>query len=274
MKILVRLFSSLIACLALTTLAAISAAAQTTTAQDATAATLLRSSLAAMTNGVPLSDITFQIAGAQSVGPDTGTATGAFYARLDGNTRLDFDSGDGVETECHLVTDGRRSVYRRNPAGKVTKGALHAAWISNIWLAPPLAISRVLQYPEYRFAYKGRQTLDGKSVEQITVFIDDTSQDSESEALTSKLSKVDVYLDATTLLPSKVSYNVYSDKSFAESIPLELRYSNFATSNGVLVPRNITAYFNYGPWRLYQASSLQINAGIADATFSLAGGAQ
>jgi hypothetical protein len=227
-----------------------------------------------MTKGNIVNDIAFQFTGAQSVGPDTATATGAFYGRVDGNTRLDFDAGSGMKTECHLITDGRRELYRRDAAGTVTKGALHAAWISNMWLAPPLALSRVLQDPEYKFVYGGRQSWNGQPVEQITIFIDESSEKPDSETLIEKLSSVELFLDATTLLPVRVTYNVYSDKTFSQSLPLELQFNNYSPDGGVLFAHKIAAFFNYGPWRLYQISALQINAGIADATFNLAGGIQ
>lgn len=274
MKVL-RLSSKFFALVSLIFVTTIVATAQTSSLQDTTAASLLRSSLAAMTSGVAVTDVTLQMTGAQTVGPDMLTATANFYGRVDGHIRLDFDTGSGAQSDSYFVTtDGQRGLYRRNPAGTITKGALHAAWISDMWLSPPLALSRVLQYPEYRFVYKGRQTLEGKSVEQISIFIDDKTQDADSEALTAKLSTVELFLDSTTLLPTRVTYNIYPDKSFTESLPFELRFNNFAPANGVLVPWNITAYFNYGPWRLYQVSSLQINAGIVDATFELGGGAQ
>ena len=127
-------------------LSAILAAAQTSSPQDVTAAALLRSSLSAMTKGAVLSDVTLQMIGAQTVGPDTTSATGAFYGRIDGNTRLDFDAGSGMQAECHVVVDDRHRLYRRDATGKITKGALHAAWVSNMWLAPPLALTTVLQH--------------------------------------------------------------------------------------------------------------------------------
>ena len=57
-------------------------------------------------------------------------------------------------------------------------------------------------------------------------------------------STVDIGLDPHTLLASVLRYQVHPDSGAQVQIPIEIRYSNYQTVNGVVVPFTIQRYLN------------------------------
>jgi len=46
---------------------------------------------------------------------------------------------------------------------------------------------------------------------------------------------MDLYLDATTLLPAFLDFNVHPDQNTATNIPIEIQYGVYQSFKGVLV---------------------------------------
>jgi hypothetical protein len=96
----------------------------------------------------------------------------------------------------------------------------------------------------YLVSRVGLETKDGISVTHPTVTQQFPEVPPEMTPLMQHLGQMDIFLDATTLLPVALDFNVHPDNNALLDIPVEIRFSGYSAVNGIQVPLHIQKYLN------------------------------
>ncbi len=258
--------------LSLSFLFAVQTPAQQTTSpaptRDPAAVALLGKSLAVMTGGLPVSDVTLRGTARRIAGSDDESGTAVLKAIAAGASRLDLSFPSGTRAE---VCDASGTIPAGTWAGP--DGASHAIAYHNLltepaWFFPAIAISHALSLPGRGMTYVGHELRDSIAVEHLTVF-QQPSDSSPAAALLQHLGQMDLYLDSSTLLPVALAFNVHPDNDAGLDIPVEVRVSDYRLVNGVQVPFRVQKYLNNGLVLDLQLQTVTLNTGLTAAAFSV-----
>ena len=245
----------------------IAATAASKPQSDPQALALVAKSLAALTGGTSITDATLTgnvtlFAGSNN---DTGTATlmakGMSSGRTDvqatKTTRTDIQNGDAGPQGIWIDADGISHAYSQ-----------HNCWTDAAWFFPALSSLTAGSDPTVIFSYQGAETWNGLAAEHILIFRTWGSSDNEL-ALTQRLTAMDFYLDAVSLLPLAVRFNVHPDDDVNIGIPTEIRFANYQVVEGVRIPFRIQKLFNDALILDLTVNTAAINVGLPDSDFNI-----
>jgi len=80
---------------------------------------------------------------------------------------------------------------------------------------------------------------------------------------------MDIFFDATTLLPAALTLNTHPDNDAGLDIRIEIRFSDYRVVNGVQTPFHVQKYLNNGLVLDLQISTVSLNTGLSAAAFSV-----
>ncbi len=127
-------------------------------------------------------------------------------------------------------------------------------------------IASAVNDPDVAFQYFGLETLEGTEVFHVRWW-KTFSRDSSFQPL-AQLSKKDLWIDATSKLPRKVSYERRPSRGpGAKFIVVEIFYSDYRNVNGVLYPFRIEKSLNGTPWATIAIQNVVFNSGLTDVDF-------
>lgn len=212
-------------------------------------------SIRALTGGATVSDVTLTGSVTWNGGEtDTGTAT--LRALGTGESRMDLALGSGTRTEIRDAQTGTLLGHWTNPSNASGKFAWHNCQTDATWFFP--ALGSLALGPNVVLSYVGQETRDGESVQHLQSYIYQPNSPT-MPGLTTQLSSMDFYLDATTLLPSAVTFNTHPDNNALANLMTEVDFSNYQTMNGVAVPMHI---------QKYQQGNLMVDITLTSASFN------
>ena len=264
------MFRLLAICLFLSLSSSLFAQSVTPTAtanSDPQALTISAAALAAMTKGVSVSDVTLTGTATETAGATVNTGAATFKAKGYFEARTDFSaSGDSI------VRAVGSSGY---PVGSWTTGdgmshplAFHNALVDAAWFFPALSCLSIATQPNAVLKYVGQETRYGTSVQHIRFWrVADGSL--ANQALLTDLSAIDVFLDASTFLPSAITYNTHPENDASRSFLVEVRYSNYQPVNGIQVPFHVQKFLSNSLIVDFQAAQAAINSGLSDSDFAV-----
>src|SRR6185437_332216 len=187
---------------------AATARAQTLVAvSDAKAIGLATSSIAAMTGGISVTDITLNAKVTYIAGSDNESGTAVFYAKGADQSLIDLSLDQVRRRELRISTQGIPSASGRNAASAPTNFAEHNALTDAVWFSPILSSLAQTSNPDYVFSYLGQDQKNGLTVEHLRVFR--KRPDDLENGLLARLSTMDFYLDSATLLPLVIDFKVH-----------------------------------------------------------------
>jgi|HubBroStandDraft_5_1064220.scaffolds.fasta_scaffold00077_23 hypothetical protein len=227
-------------------------ASQTQLASDSQALALAAESTASMTGGVSIRDVTLTgtvTRNSVETGTVTLRASGTDKSRVD----LVFDGGPRTE-----IRDTWMGVPRGEWTGpNQTSGKLsfHNCQTDAVWFFP--ALSSLAMEKTVALLYKGHELRNGTSVEHIQSYVHDIGQ--SYRPTKEQLSTMDFYLDATTLRPLAVRFNVHPDNDPTVNLVNEIFFSDYHTINGVTTPMHI---------QRYQQGNLMLDIVLSDASLN------
>lgn len=238
------------------------------------ASALAAESIAALTNGVSIADVTLSGVVTTTAGSDIETGTGTFSATAAGQSRLDLTLGSGTDSEIRNVANG-------TPFGEWIKNGVATPFAGQncltdaAWFFPALT-SLAASDPSITISYIGLEQRAGASVYHLQLFRDMSSFASRwglgnGTTLPSVLSTTQFYLDSGTLLPAALTFYAHPDKDWSTNIPVEIDFSNYQTMNGIAVPSHIQKYLQNGLILDLVVSNVAVNSGIPSSTFNLQG---
>jgi hypothetical protein len=191
-------------------------------------------SIAAMTGGTTIGDVT--LTGAVTWNnTDTGTAT--LRALGTGESRMDLALTSGTRTE---IRDAQAGVpLGQWTAANKTSGnfAFQNCLTDPSWFFP--ALSSLAAGPGVVLSYVGQESRNGATAQHIQSYVYQANQPSGASPSLQQLSTMDFYLDAVTLLPVAVIYNAHPDNDATTNLSTEVDFSNYQTISGVTLPMHI-----------------------------------
>jgi len=203
---------------------------------DPQAVNLAAQSIAALTAGNAISDVTLS-GNVTWNGSDTGTAL--LRALGTGESRMDLALTSGTRTEIRDAQTGvllGEWIAPNNASGYF---ASQNCFTDAVWFFPVLG--SLAAGPNVVLSYIGPETRNGESVQHIESYV----YQSNPLGLTpspQQLSTMDFYLDATTFLPAAVTFNAHPDNSATTNLLDEVDFSNYQTVSRVVLPMHIQKY--------------------------------
>ncbi|HZQ23307.1 MAG TPA: hypothetical protein VFA89_10945 [Terriglobales bacterium] len=242
--------------------------AQTQPPSDPQALSFAAQSIAALTGGNAVSDVTLTGDVSYVAGSDVengtftlrakGYAEGRVDLALSGGSYTDIQNNVGSQQGEHIATDGT-----------ITRWAWHNCWTDPAWFFPVLSSLSVPTNPNAVFAYVGTEMRNGVSVQHLTAYFYVTGANSDVISLAQKASSTDFYLDAAALLPVAVVTKAHPDDDALTSIPVEIDFSNYQSISGIQVPLRIQKYLNGSLLLDLTVAGVSPNTGLSDVLFAI-----
>lgn len=240
---------------------AVAANAQGPPASDPQAAAIAAQSMAALTGGNQISDITLSGNVTLIAGSDNETGTVTLKALGTGESRMDLTLTGGSRREIRDASAGAAGQWT-DVNGNTHDFAFHNCLTDPVWFFP--ALTSLSAGSNVVLSYVGAETWwNGTPVQHLHSYVYDGS------SLTPQLSAMDFYLDSSTLLPVAIIFDAHPDDDSSSDIPIEIDFSSYQTIGGVLVPGRIQRYLNRELTLDITVSGAALNTGLPLSTFAL-----
>lgn len=234
--------------------------AQVVTTSDPQAVQYAATSLAALTGGVALSDVTLSGSVTWN-GSDKGTVT--LKALGAGESRIDLALESGVRTEIRDIQTGTPIGQWTTPKASGSF-AFHNCQTDAVWFFP--ALGSLNATANTVFSYVGQETRDGIAIQHIRSY---ALTDPVIKSGSIPLSMMDIYLDATTLLPVAIAFEAHPDNDEIASMQVEIRFSNYQTINEASVPMHLQRYQQGVLLVDLVLTNASFNSGMSLSTFAI-----
>lgn len=253
---------------ALLLVAAVSYAQQTSTqlaSRDPSAVALLQRSLAAQ-GTTTINDVTLSANANWIAGSDNEFGSATLKATAISQGRIDLSLSSGQRSE---MIDASQAAPMGSWCGP--DGTWHAMMAHNLmtdptWFFPAFLINRVLSTSSYAISPIDAETQDGVAVQHLRIYQQPSSSD-PAAALLESLSQIDIYLNPATLLPVSISFNTHADNNALLNIPIQVKFSNYQTAQGIAVPYHVQKYIQNGLALDLTVSTVQVNSGLSASDF-------
>lgn len=231
------------------------------------AVTLLQQSLAALTGGKSIADITLAGTARRIAGSDDESGTATLRALAGTGARLDLSLSSGPRTELRNVSGPEPAGSWSGPDAVSHAISGHNLFTDPGWF-PAFAISSALSAPNAVSTYIGPETRDGQSVIHITASQQFPTLSGHSASLTQHLTQTEIFLDPTTNLPVALAFNTHPDNDAGLDIPVETRFSDYRSINGTQIPFHVQKFLNNTLLLDLQFQSATLNSGLSAAAFN------
>jgi hypothetical protein len=192
------------------------------------------------------------------------TETGAIVIRTRGTDQTVED----IQTP-----HGSRLTYSRGEAGRFTAALstslqLELAVTAQCPDFPLPLLASILTRPDMAYRYVGLETSAGGSSLHHLQFWNSFASNPRLQSLAA-LSVRDVWIDASSGLPQRISYSLRPAQGAEAAVPMDVFYSDYRNVGGVLYPFSIQKSWNGTPWATIRISSVSFNGGLADSDFAV-----
>jgi hypothetical protein len=208
----------------------------------------LRVALVTMAANSAVSDITLTGTAERISGSDDETGRVTMKARVTGEESADFTFPSGVRREVRLGSGSHREGHWSGPDGAWHTMAEHNLRAEGVWFSPALLLGQLVADQKKVFIHLGTVTVEGQTLEHIRVQEGSPAIPAKAPPqvirLVQHLTEMDVYLDATSLLPLKIAFNEHPDNDASRDIPVEIRFSDYRVVNGTQVPFRFQKFTN------------------------------
>jgi hypothetical protein len=144
-------------------------AQQQTPSASPAAGLLLQQSVAALTNGLSLEDVSFTATVHRTAGSADETGTAVLKALATGEASADFTYPSGVRSEVQANSDQGPIGSWSNPDGTSGTTALHNLLVDSAWFCPALMLSRFTSSEGMVISDVARETRDGLAVLHVSI---------------------------------------------------------------------------------------------------------
>lgn len=244
-------------------LATVSLAATNQPKSDPTAISLAKGSIAALTGGVAIGDVTLNGTATSVLGSDNKTGSIAMVAKGATESRVDLNLPEEIRSDVRNSTGGVASGAWKKDNADAVPYASHNCRTDASWFFPALSSLSQTANPNLVFQYIGKEQHRGINTQHIRVF------QPESVTLLQELTTIDFYLDPASLLPLAVSFSVHPDLDASNNIPVEVLFANYQTVNGIPVPFSIQRLLNNSVVLDISITGAVFNTGLQSSLFTL-----
>jgi hypothetical protein len=228
----------------------------------------LQRALGALTKGAPLQDITLTGTVRRIAGSDNDTGTAVLKALASGASRMELSLSSGPRSEIQNTSGASPAGTWSGPDGVAHPISFHNLLTETAWFFPAFPITHGLS-AGYVASYVGNEMRNEQAVEHLTISQTSTLQTPPGAPTMAHLSQMDFFLDSTTFLPAAVTFNIHPDDNALLDIPIEIRFSDYRTVNGVQVPFHVQKFLNNGLVLDLQFETAVLNTGLAASQFQV-----
>lgn len=156
--------------------------------------------------------------------------------------------------------------------------ASHNNFVDASWFYPAFTLEALSTDPSLGIILVGQETLGSETVFHLLISHVLPSANSQTVALVQQLSAMDLYLDATALVPVEIDFTEHPDSDTGVNIPVAIRFGGYQSFNGIQAPTHIQKYVQGTLVLDLSGATAAINSGVSASVFTLpnisAGGAQ
>ena len=229
--------------------------------RDVQAVSLMQGTLKALGGAVPSDSVA------------TGTVTIVAGTKTDNGTISILTRGTDQTSEQIQLSDGTQNsvIYSHGQANEVVSGAVQPAPLelasssqSSDYPLPLLVAA--FNNPDFSFQYVGQETLDDGSPAQHIRFWN-TYASNQGLLPLSEFTTKDLWLNATTGLPQKLTYLRREAGGAVPRMALGISYSDWRNVGGVMYPYHIQKSWNGTPWTTISIQNVTFQTGLTDNDF-------
>lgn len=237
---------------------------QNPTTSDPQALAYAAQSIAALTGGGTITDVTLNANVTSFLSSSNDTGTGIFLAKGTMESRLDLTLGSGSLTEVrNVLNGGPAGAWSRN-GNAATAQAPPNTLTDAAWFFPAFSCLTQSATQTFVFTYIGQEQHGGVTTQHIRVALA-----AQTGALNPQLGLTDFYLDPVSLLPLAVDFSIHPDNDANTNIPVEILFDNYQVVNGIQVPFHFQKTVNGGVILDVTVTSTLFNTGLLDGIFTL-----
>jgi hypothetical protein len=231
------------------------------------ALTFAAQAMAALTGGNSIADVTLTGSSTWIAGSDSETGSATLMALGANESRMDLALTSGTRTEIRDAQTGTTLGKWIAPSTASAMFAFYNCQTDAAWFFP--ALGSLSGGANVVFSYIGLETRNSESVQHIQSYVVQPSAVSPPGLNVKQLSTIDFYLDATTFLPSAVTFNIHPDNNAGANLLVEVDFSNYQQVSGITVPMHIQRYLQGTMQADLTISSAAFNTGIPLSEFSV-----
>jgi len=230
-----------------------SALAGTSTPQsDPSAISWAAKAMTALTGGVQPSSVTLQGNVSRSANGQQETGTVSLQSSGISNSRVDVTFGSKTLSEVRTFGENGPAGQWIDTNGTTHELAQHNCWTDAVWFFPALSLLSDYADANLVFSDLGQEQHRGATVEHLRLYRTANGLPAAPARTLALMSVTDYYLDSQTSLPVATVFFAHPDNDTTTSIPVEITFAGYQRVNQMMVPFQITKYYN-GP-QLFQIS--------------------
>lgn len=245
-----------------------------TPVRDPNALALASKALQALAGSTALTDITLQATATYTAGSDEEMGPATLVALGNQQSLMTLNLTDGERQE---IRNGIAGVWV-GPDGVAHAMASHNCFIDASWFYPAFTLVALASDPTLSIVLVGPEVHNGQSVYHLALQHVMSNQVGNAIVIVASISTMQLYLDAATLLPAYLDFNLHPDYDTDFNIPFEIRYAAYQAFNGVQVPTRIQRYIENSIELDFVVGNAAVNSGVQPSLFAFppisTGGAQ
>jgi hypothetical protein len=233
----------------------------TTVQRDPQAVSLLQASLNAMGGTVPADSVA------------TGSVTMVAGSQTSTGTIRILTRGANQSSEQITLPQSTYSVtYSAGLAGESINSATASIPIERTVTSQSVCfplpfLAAALANPDESIQYVALETFGQQSLQHLRIQNTFASQPNLQQF--ASFATFDLWLDANTGLPERISFVRRNGSGATPRIPLDAFFSAYKTTSGVAYPVQINLSLNGTPWTTIAINSVAFNTGLSDSSFSV-----
>lgn|SRR5262249_1168610 len=236
---------------------------QTSLPRDPQAIRLLTDSLSTMLHGVDLSQVRDTYTAAQRTSIENGEtqiASVIFKTLGTKMLRVETDSPDGkslfvISGERAALNTGAEAVQRIPRRSVGDDGITHLSVLS---------VLSSSNDPGVKLQYLGLEKLGNASFHHVRM-----QRPLTAEGVAESYSPYDIYIEPQSLLVARLQYMMHAPTNLRKTIPVQVEYTDYRSTSGILVPFHITYTVRQQKLTEYALTSFSVNSGISVTDFEL-----
>jgi hypothetical protein len=232
---------------------------------DPQAITMAAQSVAGLTGGSAILDVTLSGNAAWTQGSDQQSGSITLLAKSFSESRVDMNLSNGTRSEIRNANGDPNEGNWIGIDGVVHVIALHNCFTDVSWFFPALGtLAAAATNPNAVLSYVGLENLNQSSLQHIQAYNYDAHLTDAQ-----RLSAMDFYLDPQTSLPVVLTFNEHPDGDASVNIGVQVMFSDYRHVTGAMVPFRIRKYVNNSLVLDVQLTSAVLNSGISDSQFAV-----
>lgn len=228
---------------------------------------VLQKALAALVPSTSITDVTLSGTARRIAGPDDETGTVIIRALVGTGSRIDLTFPSGSRSEIRNTASAPIVGSWSGPDGVAHAIVYHNLLTDPSWI-PALTIAAFTSAPNALITYVGTETKNGQQVIHVSASLQPPVA-ADTTGLPQHLSRSEIYLDSSTLLPTAITFSAHPDNNASLDIPVEIGFSSYEAISGSQIPFHIQRFLNNSLALDLQFTSATLNSGIPASTFNL-----